>query len=103
MITDWVFNMEQFIKCFTREDYEKILKDGHSFLYESNGVYWFSLNKSITFTNYNVIMELIYTSVNIMNILYYVASQYIHYLNNNCEFEIYSDIIYKLNYTNLIL
>ena len=45
--------MEQFIKCFTKEDYEKVLKDGHSFLYESNGVYWFSVNKSVksTFSN----------------------------------------------------
>lgn len=49
MIMGWVINMSQFIKCF-KEDYDKVLNAGHTFLYESNGVYWFSLNNSVTFT-----------------------------------------------------
>lgn len=42
--------MEQFIKCFSEEDYEKILKLGHKFLYEQNNVYWFSINTNANFT-----------------------------------------------------
>lgn len=42
--------MSQFIKCFSKEDSDKVMNQGHTFLYESNGVYWFTLNQNVQFT-----------------------------------------------------
>lgn len=42
--------MSQFIKCFTKEDSDKVHNEGHTFLYESNGTYWFTLNTSVKFS-----------------------------------------------------
>ncbi len=39
-----------FIKCFSEDAYKKVFDQGHPFIHESNGVYWFEEDKNIMFT-----------------------------------------------------
>lgn len=39
--------MDKFIKCFSQDDYEVLMKSGCEFVFESNGVYLFKAPKNI--------------------------------------------------------
>lgn len=45
---------QKFIKCFSKEDSDKLKEQGLKFLFEDNGIYWFTLDKNINFSKSGV-------------------------------------------------